>query len=79
METSNSFGQSAKHCHASGRMSDCEVLIVLLNERGIWSGQPDSNWRPSAWQADALPTELYPQLKTSSQESDVFGGRIIVL
>lgn len=26
----------------------------------IWSGQPDSNWRPSAWQADALPTELYP-------------------
>ncbi len=26
-----------------------------------WSGIPDSNWRPSAWQADALPTELIPQ------------------
>jgi hypothetical protein len=26
----------------------------------FWSGIPDSNWRPSAWQADALPTELIP-------------------
>ena len=25
------------------------------------SGQPDSNRRPSAWQADALPTELCPR------------------
>src|SRR5687768_7529422 len=25
------------------------------------SGKPDSNRRPSAWQADALPTELFPQ------------------
>ena len=28
----------------------------------IWSGWSDSNWRPSAWQADALPTELQPRL-----------------
>jgi|MDTG01.4.fsa_nt_gb hypothetical protein len=27
-----------------------------------WCGTPVSNRRPSAWQADALPTELVPQL-----------------
>jgi hypothetical protein len=26
------------------------------------SGKRDSNPRPSAWEADALPTELFPQL-----------------
>jgi integrase len=26
-----------------------------------WSGTPDSNWRPSPWQGDALPTELVPR------------------
>jgi hypothetical protein len=26
-----------------------------------WSGKRDSNSRPSAWEADALPTELFPQ------------------
>ena len=26
----------------------------------IQSGRPDSNRRPSAWEADALPTELRP-------------------
>ena len=25
-----------------------------------WSGRRDSNSRPSAWKADALPTELLP-------------------
>ena len=25
------------------------------------SGRPGSNWRHSAWKADALPTELLPQ------------------
>src|SRR2546427_11880397 len=29
-------------------------------ERMDWSGKPDSNRRPSAWEADALPTELFP-------------------
>ncbi len=35
----------------------CDALIsgVLL------SGKRDSNPRPSAWEADALPTELFPQ------------------
>ena len=27
---------------------------------GEWSGKRDSNPRPSAWKADALPTELFP-------------------
>ena len=27
----------------------------------MWSGRRDSNPRPSAWKADALPTELLPQ------------------
>ncbi len=32
-----------------------------MNEKGIeWSGGRDSNARPSAWQADALPTVLPP-------------------
>jgi hypothetical protein len=26
----------------------------------VWSGKRDSNPRPSAWEADALPTELFP-------------------
>ncbi len=26
------------------------------------SGRPGSNWRHSAWKADALPTELLPHL-----------------
>ena len=73
------FGQSARHCYASGRISDCEVFVILMNERDFWSGQPDSNWRPSAWQADALPTELYPQLKLHHKSVMFFGGRIIVL
>ncbi len=27
----------------------------------VWSGKRDSNPRPSAWEADALPTELFPR------------------
>ena len=27
----------------------------------MWSGKRDSNPRPSAWEADALPTELLPR------------------
>ena len=33
------------------------------------SGQRDSNSRPSAWKADALPTELHPQ-KNKWEEQD---------
>src|SRR6185295_13233328 len=31
----------------------------------LWSGRRDSNSRPSAWKADALPTELHPPILRS--------------
>jgi hypothetical protein len=31
-----------------------------INHEFNWSGRRDSNSRPSAWKADALPTELHP-------------------
>jgi hypothetical protein len=35
--------------------------VPRAEARGVgWSGKPDSNRRPSAWEADALPTELFP-------------------
>ncbi len=34
--------------------------INILNVYIYWCGTPVSNRRPSAWQADALPTELVP-------------------
>ena len=34
---------------------------LLLTPWFCWSGKPDSNRRPSAWEADALPTELFPR------------------
>ncbi len=33
---------------------------TLRDGRWRWSGKRDSNPRPSAWEADALPTELFP-------------------
>ena len=33
---------------------------AFLNVYVFWSGKRDSNPRPSAWEADALPTELFP-------------------
>ncbi len=32
------------------------------HHRSYWSGKRDSNPRPSAWKADALPTELFPHV-----------------
>jgi hypothetical protein len=43
-----------------------KLKFVLLN----WSGRRDSNSRPSAWKADALPTELHPPT-LRSQISDL--------
>jgi hypothetical protein len=34
--------------------------------RGAWSGRRDSNPRHSAWEADALPTELLPRMAASA-------------
>lgn len=36
----------------------CECVLSGLSEK---SGRRDSNPRPSAWEADALPTELVPR------------------
>ena len=33
----------------------------------LWSGKPGSNWRHSAWKADALPTELFPHFQRQDQ------------
>ena len=40
-----------------GRRPGTPPLIEVLE-----SGKPDSNRRPSPWQGDALPTELFPQI-----------------
>ena len=37
-------------------------FTVARRERRAWSGRPDSNRRHSAWEADALPTELLPHI-----------------
>ena len=50
-----------------------------LDHRGfytalIWSGKPDSNWRPQPWQGCALPTELFPLVSSSY----FIGGQVTV-
>ena len=35
-----------------------------------WCGTPVSNRRPSAWQADALPTELVPHWMSNITSSN---------
>ena len=40
------------------RESTLEMLTPCLSVSGKWGSNP----RPSAWEADALPTELLPQL-----------------
>jgi hypothetical protein len=41
------------------------VLTQHLHAGAGWSGQRDSNPRPSAWEADTLPAELCPLLEVS--------------
>src|SRR5882762_295934 len=45
-----------------GRMKTARLFILHPSYfiLPIWSGRRDSNSRPSAWKADALPTELHP-------------------
>src|SRR6266436_3395993 len=54
-----------------------------INRESKWSGRRDSNSRPSAWKADALPTELHPltppKFQISNLKSEISlgaGGRI---
>ena len=37
----------------------------MSSGKSLWSGKRDSNPRPSAWEADALPTELLPPISES--------------
>lgn len=53
----------------------------LRRPNDVWSGKRDSNPRPSAWKADALPTELFPLTRllirtpSSKDEGDwMYGG-----
>lgn len=47
---------STPELHRHYLLSDSKALCTL-------SGRRDSNPRPSAWKADALPTELLPLIK----------------
>src|SRR6266851_7722329 len=49
----------------SGKLLTCQSLKISKRQVSNlshckWSGRRDSNSRPSAWKADALPTELHP-------------------
>ena len=46
----------------------------LCSSDNKWSGKRDSNSRPSAWKADALPIELFPPGFPSSQGHNVVEG-----
>ena len=49
----------------------CQSKVRFMSKL---SGRRDSNPRPSAWKADALPTELLPPISSIKQSSG--GGRI---
>ena len=50
----SSSSNSAKKENSDSQLPDYQ--------NSLWSGKRDSNPRPSAWEADALPTELLPHL-----------------
>ena len=47
-------------------LPDCSTPLLEEKERILtfWSERPGSNRRPSAWKADALPTELLSPLQS---------------
>ena len=63
-----SYEGSRPHHHRYMRYMRCihrrQTLSTASGTRRVhetgWSGKRDSNPRPSAWKADALPTELFP-------------------
>ena len=44
------------------RRAKYQVITIAPSGLLLLSGKRDSNPRPSAWEADALPTELFPQI-----------------
>src|ERR1051325_189411 len=60
------------------RRSTPELLGRFQNARTnlyVWSGRRGSNSRPSAWKADALPTELLPPAETMNDECGMMNER----
>ena len=53
----------------------CALNYVLIHKKNFWSGQRDSNPRPSAPKADALPDCAMP--RHSTKTSPLTGPRII--
>ncbi len=47
------------YSNSKNERDDRSVFFVT---RFFWSGEPGLNRRPSAWEADVLPTELPPQV-----------------
>ena len=61
---SDATGPRAVRRHAADARLETRAPQVLKPLRRFpfpVSGRPDSNRRPSAWEADALPTELRPR------------------
>src|SRR6185369_13795105 len=46
--------------------SNNELPLAIKKQK--WSGKRDSNPRPQAWKACALPTELFPQQQVVERE-----------
>ena len=58
-----------KHRGASWRSKGHSTEATARKGTGYWSGRRDSNSRPSAWKADALPTELLPLVESHLRRS----------
>ena len=54
-------------------------LICLFPAICWLSGKRGSNSRPSAWEADALPTELLPQVKNKQPLLDVGDAKVCII
>ena len=60
-----SYTREMSDISVDGDAFSFKVRIEDQGETGRRSGRPVSNRRPSAWEADALPTELRPRAATS--------------
>ena len=48
------------HSRVFEKKADEEIIRLIFVRHVEWSGKRDSNPRPPAWEASALPTELLP-------------------
>ena len=56
------LGKVALYQLSYSRSQTMQTDTALPNFIMLWSGKRDSNPRPSAWEADALPAELFPRM-----------------